>query len=71
MKKDRSKINSLEEKHGPGRPRLYDRRTTISLTEGDIAGVEGLRADDESWESCARRLLRAAIDREIGRRGRG
>lgn len=45
-----------------GRPKLYDRRTTIGLCEDDIAAVEALRQPGESWETAARRLLRRGIE---------
>jgi hypothetical protein len=51
---------------GRGRPKVYDRRTTIGLTEADIAAVERLRGPEESWESCARRLLRAGMASVVG-----
>jgi hypothetical protein len=58
------------EKPGRGRPKLYDRRTTIGLSEPDYEAIERLRDEGESWEGCARRLLRQAIERESGRRRR-
>lgn len=64
-KRSRNITAAPAEKRGRGRPSTVAERVLVTLPAGTIARLDGVRSDDEDRLD----VIRAAIEREIERRG--